>query len=560
MAFGRGAKLEVVVAGDTRRLDRALTRSEARLRKFGKNVSAAGSGAGVGGGGMGILALGTRTNVAIAGAAALGLGLRSMNKAANESEVVLGQTSVAVRQAGIDWGMTAKQIADGADRISKASALDDEDVLKSFQVFVRGQKDVGKSLELAALAADVARGRYTDLESATQLVNKASMGQIGALRRAGIAIDANATSAQALNALYKAYSGSAKQYAESAAGGADKLKVAWENLQETLGSTLAPAIGDTSSSLADLVGWFDAGIKKTDEWLTKINNFGAQFGIFRRIIEQPGPPSAGLVGRPEEGTARQSIAAAAAAEAKKANKQPTLMTQLPNRLVAEAQRAELSGNTSALRAVLKKEEAVLNQALKQKGLKPGQVVALQSDLLAVASSIKSIDDQIAADAEEKKRAAEDAKQRMRDAREKAVAALKAQAQAFSDQADAIKSAVLDKFDAKVDKINNKRALDTARKALAQARQLGGPESIRLAQQGVTDAKLAIERQSIVDKTFRVSEGPKGPVNALTVGGVTININGAQDPKAIADQVLAAIRRRSKQTAGTTSGRAPNPRM
>ena len=86
--------------------------------------------------------------------------------------------------------------------------------------------------------------------------------------------------------------------------------------------------------------------------------------------------------------------------------------------------------------------------------------------------------------------------------------------------------------------------------------LGGPETIKLAMSDVNDAKAAIQRQRIEQMAFRVTEGPKGPVNTLAAGAITININGATDPDKIAKQVVAAINRSKKQTAGQPRGRHP----
>ncbi len=69
---------------------------------------------------------------------------------------------------------------------------------------------------------------------------------------------------------------------------------------------------------------------------------------------------------------------------------------------------------------------------------------------------------------------------------------------------AIKSAVLDAFDRKTQKIDNARALEDAKKALAQARQLGGPGAIKLAQRDLVDAQRAIERQRLEQTACRVT--------------------------------------------------------
>jgi hypothetical protein len=244
-------RIEVEIVGDSRSLERAFARSERSAKRFNGQMTALSRQGGAGGIGA-MFGLGRATGPAAAGAVAF-VGIKKAIDASREAEVVLGQTSIAVKDAGLSWELYAKDVDAAATRISRASAFDDEDVLRSFQVFVRGQKDVRKSLQLSELAADVARGRYTDLETATNLVNKAAMGNIGALRRAGIQIDKNATSAQALDALLRAYGGSAKKYADSAAGSSDKLQVAWENLAEQAGGPLSGALAEVADGLTKIV-------------------------------------------------------------------------------------------------------------------------------------------------------------------------------------------------------------------------------------------------------------------------------------------------------------------
>jgi hypothetical protein len=240
-------RIEVEIVGDSRSLERAFARSERSAKKFQTTMATTSRKMGRSMGMFGI----SGPTAAAGGAFLLG---RQFVKAARDAEVILGQTSIAVKDAGLSWVLYSKRVQDASMRISNNSAFDDEAVLQSFQVFVRGQKDVEKSLRLTELAADVARGRYIELDQATQLVNKAAMGQIGALRRAGIQIDKNATSAEALDALLKAYSGSAKTYADSATGSTEKLQVAWENLAEQAGGPLSLALANVADHLTTIVG------------------------------------------------------------------------------------------------------------------------------------------------------------------------------------------------------------------------------------------------------------------------------------------------------------------
>ncbi len=547
-AAGRSVKL--YFEGDSTNLERTLIRTETRLKRFER---VAGKQSTLNSGLVGGFSKG---GAITAGLGLAVLGIKNVTDAAENAQVILGQTSVAVEDAGLSWAKYGDQVQAASLSIAKSSAFDDEAVMQSFALLVRGQKDVGKALELSQLSADVARGRYTDLASATQLVNKAAMGQIGALRRAGIQIDKNATSTQALTALQAAYGGAAVRYANSAAGAQDKLSVSVENLRESLGKGLLPVLklaandADTATKSAGLFGGalkrlgvtgddvavslqnaFDpgmgpllSGLRTANALFDSLNAKARDFTVgakaFNNSFGLPALTAAGENANPTKGFKVV------------APNGPT--TGVSTELHNEELDARLSGNRLALKAVLAKEAQSLQVDLKS--TLPEDQAPLKEALLGVTDEIKSIDDQIIQDANDKKQAVQDAAAQMAASKQKAIDALKAQAQAFKDQADAIKSAVLDSFDTKTAKINNARALADASKALRVARQIGGPEGIKLAQRDFTDAQRAVQRQQIEDRTFRVTEGPKGPVNTLRIGEQTINVY-TNDPKAAAREVV-----------------------
>jgi xanthine dehydrogenase molybdopterin-binding subunit B len=184
-----------------------------------------------------------------------------------------------------------------------------------------------------------------------------------------------------------------------------------------------------------------------------------------------------------------------------------------------------------LKGVLAKEAQFLQSAIKNS--LPADQPAVKEALLAVTNEIAAIDDSIIQDANDKKQAARDARQKIIDANTKAL-------QAFKDQANAIKSAVLDTFDSKTTRIDNARALEDAKKALRVARQIGGPQGIKLATRDFNDAQRAVQRQRIEDSTFRVTEGPKGPTNVLSVGTQNFYITGTNDEK-IAQRVAKILK-------------------
>jgi hypothetical protein len=273
-------KLVVEVIGDSKSLERSFSRSSSAARKFGTETSSS-----VGKAEAAFSRLQKIAAGGLIGGVALA-GLREVITAAKESQVVLGQTSVAVDDAGIAWEQYAARVQATADAISKASAFDDEEVLKSFAVFVRAQKNVQQSLNLSALAADVARGRFTDLESATQLVNKAALGQVGALRRVGIQIDANATATEALVALQKAYGGAAVKYSDSAAGATDRLRVSLDNLAEATGGPLLHGIELINDGLSIAIDRMDKLGESSDVAAARLKN--ANFDASLAALNGPG--------------------------------------------------------------------------------------------------------------------------------------------------------------------------------------------------------------------------------------------------------------------------------
>jgi hypothetical protein len=191
-------------------------------------------------------------------------------KAAEDAQASAARVQRAVENAGLSYDKFGGHIDAVIQKQSKLAALDDEDLADSFAKIVTRTHDVNEALALNATAADVARGRQISLEAATQLVIKAHDGNVGALKRVGVAVqpvtaavdrlkasnahytqgqldaakatDKAATAQKATAALQQAYAGQSEAYGKTAAGAADRLKVAWENFQESIGQKVLPVI------------------------------------------------------------------------------------------------------------------------------------------------------------------------------------------------------------------------------------------------------------------------------------------------------------------------------
>lgn len=177
---------------------------------------------------------------------------RSSVRAAREEELVMGQTRIAVEQLGLEYERNAPKI-ERQIALVRQLGFDDEELAKSFQTLVRSTGSVDEALEQLNLVADVSRGRYIDLEAATQIVNKANLGMSGGLRRIGIDVDKNASRMELLAALNRSYGRSAEEAMDTGVAAADRFSVAVEEIQEAIGRGLAPSLARASEEITEWI-------------------------------------------------------------------------------------------------------------------------------------------------------------------------------------------------------------------------------------------------------------------------------------------------------------------
>ncbi len=200
------------------------------------------------------------------GTTGLILAIRSSLAASREEEVVLGQTRVALESTGLSWGKYEQRIQ-SVIKAQSALGFDDEKLLQTFSTFVRRTKDVDEALKLNALSADLARGRYIDLEAASLLVLKASLGQAGALRRVGIDAEKGASGVELLRKLTESYGQSAEKASMTGIAAQDRLNVAIENTKEAIGRGLLPTVTEYTDKLTK---WLDTA-EHQEELQRKVN-------------------------------------------------------------------------------------------------------------------------------------------------------------------------------------------------------------------------------------------------------------------------------------------------
>ena len=240
-------QLIVRVIGDDRSFQQMFARDQKAVQKFGATSTTSLAKAD---------AAFSRTQKLLAGGFVGGVAfsfgeqaLRSIIGASSDAERILGQTKVALEATGQSWAVYGKQIENAVQSQSKLG-FDDEELLKTFSLFVRQTNNVGEALKENNLAMDVARGRFIDLASAAAIVNKAALGQAGSLRRIGIDAKNGATGVELLRLLTEKYGGAAKAASKDSATSFDRFRVATENAQEALGSLVQGPVGDLADAVA----------------------------------------------------------------------------------------------------------------------------------------------------------------------------------------------------------------------------------------------------------------------------------------------------------------------
>jgi phage-related protein len=237
-------ELQVRIVGDPKSLSRALGKSGRDVDKFGSRVKGKGSVALLGLGKGALIAGGVITAV-------LGVALTKVTQAAMESEKSQALLNAQLTALGKNTPEIRSQIDGVVSSLSNLSGFDDEGLQDAFRTLARNTGDVQGSMKNLAIVTDVARGANISLEQAAKLVSKAANGNTGALARYGIQLEKGATAQEALAALQSKFGGQAEAYGKTTAGATDRLKVAFENLQEEVGARVLPLITRLAVFLLD---------------------------------------------------------------------------------------------------------------------------------------------------------------------------------------------------------------------------------------------------------------------------------------------------------------------
>lgn len=206
----------------------------------------------------------------LAGAAAgIGIGffLKDSVQAADDSKAGFKELQSIIEATGSAAGLTADQVAGIAGDLSVKIGVDDDDIIKAQGVLLTFKNIGGDSFKrVTEDAADMAAVFGGDMSSASVQLGKAlndPVAGVSALSKVGVTFTAQqkdqikamveaGDTAGAQGIILKELESQVKGAAEASATGSDKMKVAFGELQESLGGGIADALGSIAPTIVTL--------------------------------------------------------------------------------------------------------------------------------------------------------------------------------------------------------------------------------------------------------------------------------------------------------------------
>jgi hypothetical protein len=207
-----------------------------QFEAFGKKAALAFAAAGA--------AIGAYAKVAIENAAA-------DEKAQRNLALTIENTTTATSAqiAGVEKYISTTSIAIG---------VTDDELRPAFGRLVRSTKDVEEAQKLLNLALDVSAATGKPLEAVANALGKAYDGNLNALGRLGLGIDASILKSKdfdlVFNTLSDTFGGFADNEAQSTEKAFERIKIASDEVQEQIGAALLPVVQElTTFILTDVV-------------------------------------------------------------------------------------------------------------------------------------------------------------------------------------------------------------------------------------------------------------------------------------------------------------------
>lgn len=179
--------------------------------------------------------------LATAGGAVVAMAGMSVKAWADEEAGII-KLQTALRNVGVSYDNVKSSLEANitATQYKTGQADDKQRAALANLIALTGNYDT--ALKLLPLSMDLAVAKSMDLEAASNIIARVSMGNTAILGRYGIQLREGATATEALGMLQQKFGGQADAYGKSTAGAFAKITAATGDLKESIGKALAPAI------------------------------------------------------------------------------------------------------------------------------------------------------------------------------------------------------------------------------------------------------------------------------------------------------------------------------
>lgn len=172
------------------------------------------------------------------------------------------QQAELARQLEATTGATDKQIAAVEKYIAEtelAAAVTDSELRPAFANLVRATGDVTQAQELMSLALDVAAGTGKDLQTVTEALQEATLGEVGPLKELDRSltdmIGSGASADEVMGKLADTFGGAAAESTETVEGKFKLMKIQLDNTKESIGKALLPVLETLLPYLERMATW-----------------------------------------------------------------------------------------------------------------------------------------------------------------------------------------------------------------------------------------------------------------------------------------------------------------
>jgi hypothetical protein len=188
------------------------------------------------------------------------------------------------------------------DKLELLVGVDNNELIPSLQILTQATRDVTQAQALQSLALDISAGTSKDLTSVSLALAKALGGNVGALTKLGVPLDASAVKAKDLNAILtslgETFAGQAEKRAETFEFRMMKLQLAFNQIIDQIGYALIPVLEEfaqyvVQNVLPAIQQWVDsnkdelaAGLKDVGTTLVTVGK--ALVGFFKVIADNLG--------------------------------------------------------------------------------------------------------------------------------------------------------------------------------------------------------------------------------------------------------------------------------